>query len=213
MEMANRAAASSGFHSEGRRQICRGGEMKQVFLYGIVCLFCILFGCSRPAQVAQNDASNRTDQTQASPVPTLSPSLAPKPRGERGTPDEAKAMMLKAIDHYNEVGRKQALEDFNSKKPPFFDRDLYVACVDSNHKMVANGGYPQLVGTSTDAWKDADGNSLGKATADAVSASPAGEATIRYRWYNPISHAIEPKVGFFRKAGDDICGVGAYNPQ
>jgi cytochrome c len=61
---------------------------------------------------------------------------------DRGSPAEAKAMLDKAIAHYKSVGRKQALADFNSKKPPFFDRDLYVVCFDSTQTIVANGGFP-----------------------------------------------------------------------
>src|SRR5262245_2823457 len=66
--------------------------------------------------------------------------------GERGTPAEAKAMLQKAIAHYKEVGRKQALADFNAKKPPFGDRDLYVFCIGRDLTIVANGGFPQYVG-------------------------------------------------------------------
>jgi hypothetical protein len=28
-----------------------------------------------------------------------------------------------------------------------------------------------------------------------------------------VSHKPEPKVSFVRKAGEDICGVGAYKPR
>jgi len=51
---------------------------------------------------------------------------------DRGTPSEAKAMLEKAVAHYKDVGRKQAVADFNAKKSPFSDRDLYVVCFDSN---------------------------------------------------------------------------------
>jgi cytochrome c len=61
---------------------------------------------------------------------------------DRGTPAEAKAMLQKAVAHYKQVGRKQALADFNAKKPPFGDRDLYVACIGPDHTIVANGGFP-----------------------------------------------------------------------
>jgi signal transduction histidine kinase len=128
---------------------------------------------------------------------------------ERGTPAEAKAMLAKAVAHYQEVGRKQALADFNSKKAPFGDRDLYVFCLGPDRIEVANGGFPSLVGTSADALKDADGKPLGKAIWDAGS---KGEGSVRYRWYNPVSTKMEPKVAFAQKVGDDVCGVGAYNP-
>jgi len=59
-------------------------------------------------------------------------------------------------------------------------------------------------------WKDADGKSLGQAIWNAAWAS--GEATIEYKWINPVSHLVEQKVGYFKKVGEDICGVGAYRP-
>ncbi|PYX93747.1 MAG: Cache domain family protein [Acidobacteria bacterium] len=129
---------------------------------------------------------------------------------ERGTPAEAKAMLQKAVAHYKEVGRKQALADFNAKKPPFGDRDLYVVCLGPDHTIIANGGFPQYVGASADALKDANGKSVGKQGWEA--ASTKGEAAVKYQWINPVTHKMEPKITFFQKVGDDVCGVGAYNP-
>lgn len=128
----------------------------------------------------------------------------------RGTPAEAKAMLDKAVAHYKSVGRKQALADFNAKKPPFWDRDLYVVCVRSDHVLAANGAFPQYVGTSVDAFKDADGKSLGKVIWDV--ALTKGEGSVKYRMLNPVTHQVEPKITFFQKVGDDACGVGAYSP-
>jgi cytochrome c len=120
-------------------------------------------------------------------------------------------MLQQAIAHYNSVGRKQALADFTAKKSPFADRDLYVACIGSDHLLTANGGYPSLVGSSVDTWKDADHKPLGTRIWDV--ALSKGEGSVEYRWYNPVSARIEPKVFFVQKVGDDACGVGAYNPQ
>src|SRR5262249_14576017 len=73
------------------------------------------------------------------------------------TPDQAKALLDKAVAHYKEVGRKQALADFTGKKDPWVNGDLYVACQDSKHIIQANGAFPNVIGTSTDAWKDDNG--------------------------------------------------------
>jgi cytochrome c len=131
--------------------------------------------------------------------------------GERGTPAEAKAMLQKALAHYKEAGRKQALADFTAKKAPFGDRDLYVMCVGSDHTIVANGAYPQYVGASTDLWKDADGKPVGKAIWEV--ATTKGEGEVRYRWTNPATHKMETKVMFLSKVGEDACGVGAFIPD
>lgn len=131
--------------------------------------------------------------------------------GERGTPAEAKALLEKAVAHYKAVGRKQALADFTGRKAPFFDRDLYVFCIGSDRVTVANGGFPSYVGTSVDALMDADGKPLGKTLWE--TGSGKGQGSVAYRWINPLSHKTEPKVSFVQKVGEDVCGVGAYNPK
>jgi len=133
-------------------------------------------------QAQPTNAQPNVKQNEAAPTPAQS-----SPSG-RGTPAEAKAMLQQAIAHYNSVGRKQALADFT-----------------------ANGGYPSLVGSSADAWKDADHKQLGARIWEV--ALSKGEGSVEYRWYNPVSGKIEPKVFFVQKVGDDACGVGAYNPQ
>jgi hypothetical protein len=138
-------------------------------------------------------------------------SCAPLFAADRGTPAEAKAMLQKAVAHYKTVGRQQALADFTAKKAPFGDRDLYVVCLGPDHTIVANGGFPQYVGASADIVKDADGKSVGQQGWDVATAK--GEGAVHYRWINPVTHAVEPKVTFFAKAGTDVCGVGAYNPK
>jgi cytochrome c len=128
---------------------------------------------------------------------------------ERGTPAEAKAMLAKAAEHYQAVGRTAAFADFNNRKTPFFDRDLYVFCIGSDHMTLANGGFPTYVGTSVDLLKDADGKPIGTALLKAAAGN--GAASVEYRWLNPVSRQIEKKISFVRKLGDDVCGVGAYN--
>ena len=128
--------------------------------------------------------------------------------GERGTPAEAKAMLEKAVTHYKAVGRTQALADFNAKKAPFSDRDLYVFCIGPDGLLVANGGYPSYVGQPVDLLKDANGKALGKSLMDAAGSARIG--VVEYPHINPVSHKPEAKVSFVQKVGKDVCGVGAY---
>jgi hypothetical protein len=79
---------------------------------------CLLVGCSHLKALHGSKASNtNTESTNSS---------GSLPSG-RGTPDEAKAMLAQAVEHYNKVGRVQALSDFTKMKSPFGDRDLYVS--------------------------------------------------------------------------------------
>jgi len=130
---------------------------------------------------------------------------------DRATTAEAKTMLQKAVAHYESAGRKQALADFSAKKPPFVDRELYVFCIGPDHLISANGNFPQYVGTSADALRDATRKPLGAAILDA--AASKGDGSVRYMLINPTSGKLEPKITFVQKVGDDVCGVGAYNPQ
>jgi len=182
--------------------------MKPDSRIAILLLLGLALGCARLGQRSPGNAPDNRAQAKTSPSPPTDVTAPAKSSGDRGTPDEAKSMLAKAIEHYNSVGRTQALADFTGRKAPFFDRDLYVACISPDHRIAANGGFPSLVGSSVDAWKDADGKSIGRASDEAVASSGAG--AIRYRWLNPVSGKIEPKVFFVQKVGEDVCGVGAY---
>jgi hypothetical protein len=45
---------------------------------------------------------------------------------DRGTPEEAEALVKKAIVHYKKVGKDKALADLMRKDSGYIDRDLYV---------------------------------------------------------------------------------------
>lgn len=128
-----------------------------------------------------------------------------------GTAAEAKAMLQQAVAHYKAVGRKQALADFTGKKAPFIDRDLYVVCIGPGGIVTAHGGYPAYVGVSADVLKDADGKPVGTTIWQVGSSKGAG--TLQYPMTNPVSRKVERKTTFFETVGDDVCGVGAYNPM
>lgn len=127
---------------------------------------------------------------------------------DRGTPAEAKAMLDNAIAHYNKAGAKKALADFNTDRKQWISRDLYVFCVDRKGMTLANGGFPERVGGPVPDMKTSDGTEFNKALWDAVAKTGSGE--VRYSWTNPTTKVTEEKVSYVRKAGKNVCGVGAY---
>lgn len=175
--------------------------MKRILQVTIMVLLSLVVSCTKYTQPVQSPSREKEAQAQ----PTTSPAST-----DRGTPAEAQAMLRKAVEHYNDVGRKQALADFTGRKPAFFDRDLYVVCISPNHITTANGGFPQYVGLTVDGLRAENGKPIGKAIWDATSST--GEASVKYFWINPVSGRTEPKIGFFQKVGEDVCGVGAYRP-
>ena len=156
------------------------------------------------AQLACNFSSQPTSAVTQAPATTAPQATEVSPGAplQRGTPEEAKAMLQKAVDHYNSVGRKQALADFTGRVPPFFDRDLYVACIDSHLTQSANGGFPNLVGSTIEP--------ISRAAWDAATTTSIG--SVSYRWLNPATNQNEGKTLYYEKVGTDVCGVGAYHP-
>ena len=183
-------------------------------LVQLACSFSAQIGSPSPqpspaSVVLPTSAAQPTQAPTSQAQPTLPPTSVAQPTqppaatlSARGTPDEAKAMLQKAVEHYKTVGRAQALADFTGRVAPFFDRDLYVACIDSNLTQSANGGFPNLVGSkvqpvSRAGWNAASENTIG---------------TINYQWINPATKKAEPKTFYYEKVGSEVCGVGAYHP-
>ena len=129
-------------------------------------------------------------------------------RPSRGTPAQAQAMLTSAIAHYEQAGRAQALADFTAKKAPFVDRDLYVFCVGPDRTVTAHGADTKQLGTNIDTIKDVDGKAFG--TEIWNTGHKAGGGSVEYRWMNPVTKTVEPKVSFVRKVGTEVCGVGVY---
>jgi signal transduction histidine kinase len=131
---------------------------------------------------------------------------APLLAGDKGTVDEAKALLDKAVKAVETDGEAKALAKFNDPNGPFVDRDLYVFCFGPDKKVSAHID-PKMVGTDTSTLKDPDGKPIGK---DMLALVEKGGGSVEYKWKNPASGNVEPKVSFLKKAGNQVCGVGAY---
>jgi cytochrome c len=133
------------------------------------------------------------------------------PEVSRGTIEEARAMLDRAAAHYEEVGREQALADFTAKDPRFVDRDLYVFCYGPDRLISSHGGDESLVGDPVDDFRDVDGKAFGTHIMEVAEAGPEG-GLATYKWTNPVTGQVEGKVSVVRFVGEDVCGVGAYEP-
>jgi cytochrome c len=127
---------------------------------------------------------------------------------ERGSQEEAKALLDNAIAHVNEVGTEKAFADFSRADGGYVDRDLYVYCFDMEGKALAHGGNPALIGKNLMEMKDPDGVQPVKESIRILGSNSAG--TLDFKWPNPISKKIEAKSAYISKAKADWCGVGYY---
>ena len=65
---------------------------------------------------------------------------------DMGTPEEAKAMSLKAQAAVNEMGSEKAFAVFADPDGGFREKDLYVFCVDMDGILLSQPLKPELVG-------------------------------------------------------------------
>ena len=128
---------------------------------------------------------------------------------DKGTADEAKAMVEKAATLLKDAGPDKAFEAFNDPaNKDFHDRDLYIFVRGMDGNTVAHGANKGMIGHTNLELKDADGKLYNKEMIDL--ATSKGSGWVDYRWVNAVSHKIEPKSSFITKVGDYVVGAGFY---
>jgi signal transduction histidine kinase len=127
---------------------------------------------------------------------------------EKGTANEATALVKRAVDYMKANGKEKAFAEFNNPKGQFIDRDLYIFVFDLNGKTLAHGTNPKLLDKNLVDLKDADGKLFIKEFIDVANAK--GKGWIDYKWPNPLTKTIEPKSTYIEKAGDVLVGCGIY---
>jgi len=127
---------------------------------------------------------------------------------ERAKPEEAKAMLAKAIAHIKSAGKDKAFADFMTKPGPFVDRDLYITVFDMSGKTLAHGANARLVGKDNINMQDANGKYHVKERLEIAKAKGKGQQ--EFAFLNPMTKQIEPKVMFFETVGDIVVACGSY---
>lgn len=127
---------------------------------------------------------------------------------ERGTADQAMAMVRKAADYLKANGRDKAFAEFNNPKGQFRDRDLYIMVYDMKGFNLAHGANPKLIGKDLIQLRDANGTLIIKEFVEVAKAK--GSGWINYQWPNPVTSAVEAKSTYVEKYDDLIIGCGIY---
>ena len=141
----------------------------------------------------------------------LSPAAFAQQTG--GTADEAKTMLMKAVDAVK-ADKAKALDMFNKGEGGFLDRDLYVFCGNISDGLAVAIGNPnakQLLGVDARTLKDSTGKSFG-AEQYAGYQKPEGEITeVSYMFPRPGTDKTPvAKIAFATRVSDLGCGVGYY---
>ncbi|WP_375540007.1 cache domain-containing protein [Rugamonas brunnea] len=130
---------------------------------------------------------------------------------EKGTADEAMAMVKKAAEYLKKNGKDKAYAEFNNPKGQFIDRDLYIFAFSANGDGIetANGANPKLVGKNVLELRDADGRYMIKDIL-AIGMSKAGKGWVDYKWPNPSTGKLDGKRTYVERVDDVIIGCGVY---
>jgi hypothetical protein len=125
--------------------------------------------------------------------------------GQYGTPEEAKALLEKAVAAVKQDEAK-ALDMFNKGEGGFKDRDLYVSCASASDGIVT--AHPYLKGEQLKDIKGKKGYPVGQEMMQKATEGEIKEVT--YWWPRPGSDTPLEKTTFYTKVGDQICSVGYY---
>ena len=128
---------------------------------------------------------------------------------ERGTREEAVAMVERAVEQYRDEGLDALIASINAQEPRYRDRDLYVFLNSQRGAVVAHSAEPTLVGA--DLWwaQDSDGLLLIQELADV--AAKGEPAWVDYKWPDPNTKKIRQKSSYTVLLDQDHhLGVGVY---
>lgn len=137
--------------------------------------------------------------------------MAPALAAEKGTKEEAVALVKKAVAYYKANGKEKTFAAINAQNPEFRNKDLYLFGSESkdNQPLGAHGANPKMVGKVMTMLKDAEGKPFAKEIID-VALSKEGKGWVDYKWPNPVTKAIEQKTTYVERVDDVYFACGVY---
>ena len=127
---------------------------------------------------------------------------------DRGTAEEAVALVKKVIEDMKRDGKEKVIQEVQSGSTRYKSRDLYVFIGSMDGITLANGSNPKIAGKNLNDVKDADGKSMGKERFDI--ARNKGKGWQDYRWPDPLTKEIRKKSTYLEKYEDVIVSCGIY---
>jgi signal transduction histidine kinase len=123
--------------------------------------------------------------------------------------DDAQATVKKAIAFIKAQGVEKGYAEISNKKGAFVDRDLYIVVYGLDGKCLAHGANEKQIGRDLIDLTDIDGKYFVKERVALARSKPTGFWQ-EYKFTNPVSKKVEPKVMYCEKLGETaVCG-GVY---
>ena len=128
---------------------------------------------------------------------------------ERGTPEEAQAMVAKAIALFADKGQPAFPVMQQGAATGFLKGDLYIFVFSTGPaaQIVVQAADLKRVGIPVGSLVDSDGKAYGK---EVLARATADGAWIQYRRLNPKTNLEEAKSSWVRFYGGYIFGCGVY---
>lgn len=125
------------------------------------------------------------------------------------TPEEAQALVKKAIEYAKTNGTYKLLQAVNKQDPEFRKGELYLWIVDLEEKlMAAHGANPKLVGQDFSGAKDPDNVPYAQKAVEI--AVEKGSGWLDYKFKNPINNEIGTKTCYVEKHRIFVIACGVY---
>lgn len=130
---------------------------------------------------------------------------------ERGTAEEAQALVAQAIALYDADGREAAFAVINDREGSLVDRDLYIFVYGPDRTIVAHGGNVALIGARAADLSDVDGVPFADMFMDEATAEGVW---IDYKWADPTTGEVLPKTSWVVLHDDGhVFGAGIYKTE
>jgi cytochrome c len=139
----------------------------------------------------------------------LALAAAPALAEGNATRDDAMAMVKKGVAYIKANGVDKGYAEVSNKSGSFVDRDLYLVVYGLDGKCLAHGANAKQIGKDLMDLTDIDGKYFVKERVTLARSKPAGFWQ-EYKFTNPVSKKVEPKVMYCEKLGETaVCG-GVY---
>jgi cytochrome c len=124
------------------------------------------------------------------------------------TKADAQAIVEKAAAYATANSPDQLVAEVNKKDGEFNKGELYVFVYDMNGTLIADPINKNLVGQNNTAKPDAEGKMFRKEFVE--TAKTKGSGWVDYKYLNPVSGKVEPKISYVKKQGDLVIIAGIY---
>jgi signal transduction histidine kinase len=120
--------------------------------------------------------------------------------------DDAVAMVKKGVAFIETHGAEKGYAEISNRRGRFVDRDLYLVVYGLDGRCLAHGANDRQIGRELIDHTDIDGKYFIRERVSLVRATPTG-VWQEYRFANPVSKKVEPKLMYCEKLGETaVCG-------